>query len=144
MRGGGGWSRLTAWTACAALLVAAAAPVQVDDRTRVFDAPLDRVWTVARFVLGGLGWDIEREDRAAGVMRTDSRRTEGDDFGVYAEGIKHRLELKVKELDGRTVVTVDHRIWREKRILWIDRREDLPAPDHATEREILDSIGEAL
>jgi hypothetical protein len=144
MRAGTGRSCLAAWTACAVLLAAAPAPAQVGDRTRVFDAPLDRVWAVARFVLGGRGWGIEREDRGAGLLRSDVRRTEGDDFGVYAEGVKHRLELRFKDLDGRTAVTVDHLVWREKRILWIDRRENLPVTDHAPEREILDAIGEAL
>jgi hypothetical protein len=144
MRAGDARRRLAAWAACATLLAAAPAPGEVGDRTRIFDASLDRVWTVARSVLRGRGWGIEREDRAAGFIRTDSRRTEGDDFGVYAEGVKHRLELRLKDLDGRTAVTVDHHIWRERRILWMDKREDLPAADHAPEREILDAIGEAL
>jgi len=137
--------RMIAWTACAVLLTAGSAATPVDDRMRVFDAPLDRVWTVARSALRGLGWDIEREDRAAGWMRTDSRRTEGDDFGVYAEGTKHRLQLLFKNLaDGKTAVTIEHRVWKERRILWMDRREDLPTTDHRLEREILDTIGETL
>lgn len=137
--------RVAAWSACAVLLMAGSAPAQVDDRLRVFDAPLDRVWTVTRSTLRGLGWDIDKEDRAAGWMRTDSRRTEGDDFGVYAKGTKHRLQLLIKDLaDGKTAVTVEHHMWREERILWMDRREDLSTSDHALEREILDTIGATL
>ena len=137
--------RVTAWTACAVLLVAGSAPAQVDDRLRVFDAPLDRVWTVTHSALRGLGWDIEKEDRAAGWMRTDSRRTEGDDSWVHATGTKHRLLLLIKDLgDGKTAVTIEHHVWKEERILWMDRKEDLSITDHALEREILDTIGATL
>jgi hypothetical protein len=136
---------VTAGAACAVLLMAAEAGAQVDDRIRVFDASLDRVWTVTRSTLRGLGWDIAKEDRAGGFMRTDTRRTEGDDFGVYAKGTKHMLEVRIKDLtDGKTAVTIEHRLWKEERILWIDRREDLPTADHELEREILDRIGAAL
>jgi hypothetical protein len=127
------------------LLLAGHALAQADDRTRVFDAPFDRVWTVTRSTLKSLGWDIDKEDRAVGWIRTDSRRMEGDDFGVYAKGIKHRLRISFKKLpDGKTAVTVEHRVWKEERILWMDRSEELSAADHRTEREILDAIGATL
>ena len=137
--------RLAVWTACAVLLIASSTLAQTDDRTRVFNAPLDRVWMVARSTLRGLGWDVDKEDRAVGWILTDSRRIEGDDFGVYAKGTKHRLRLVFKNLpDGKTAVTIERRVWREERILWMDKEEDLPTPDRRVEKEVLDAIGATL
>jgi hypothetical protein len=137
--------RVTVWTACVLLLLTGSALSQDDDRTRVFDAPLDRVWTVARSTLRGLGWDIDKEDRAVGWIRTDSRRVEGDDFGVYAKGVKHRLRLLFKSLpDGKTAITVEHPVWKEERILWMDKTEEVPTTDHRVEKEILDAIAATL
>jgi hypothetical protein len=137
--------RVTAWALAVVLLLAAWALAQSDDRTRVFDAPLDRIWTVTRSTLRSLGWDIEKEDRAAGWLRTDSRRTEGEDFGVYATGVKHRLRVLFTNLpDGRTQVTIERRVWREERFLWMDKGKDLSASDHRMERDILDAIGATL
>ena len=129
----------------AVLLMAASALAQADDRMRVFEASIDRVWTVARSTLRGLGWDIDKEDRAGGWIRTDSRRLEGEDFGVYAKGTKHRLRLLFKSLpNGNTAVTVEHRVWKEERILWMDKDQELPTTDHRVEQEVLDSIGATL
>ena len=137
--------RLAVWTACAVLLIASSALAQTDDRTRVFNAPLDRVWMVARSTLRGLGWDVDKEDRAVGWILTDSRRIEGDDFGVYAKGTKHRLRLVFKNLpDGKTAVTIERRVWKQERILWMDKDEDLPTADRRVEQEVLDAIGATL
>jgi len=137
--------RITLNAACAVLLLAAWALGQADDRTRVFQAPFDRVWTVARSTLKGLGWDIDKEDHEVGWIRTDSRRIEGDDFGVYAKGTKHRLRLVFKKLpDGNTAVTVERRVWREERILWMDKEQELTIADARVEKEILDAIGASL
>src|SRR2546427_370526 len=100
--------RVALYTLCAVLLLMAgpAAP-QPNDRTRVFNAPVDRVWVVARSTLKGLGWDVDKEDREVGWIRTDSRRLEGEDYGVYSKGAKHRLRLVIKAQDAsRTTVTV--------------------------------------
>ncbi len=138
-------TRAPVWIASVVLLMAATALAQTDDRMRVLDAPMDRVWTVARSTLRGLGWEIDKEDRQVGWIRTDSRRLEGDDFGVYAKGTKHRLRVVLKALpDGRTAVTIERRVWKEERILWMDRDQDLSTTDHRVEREILDAIVGAL
>src|SRR5262249_3110252 len=106
----------------AALLVANLAFAQPDDRTRVFDTSMDRVCTITRSALRAAGWDIEKDDKAAGFMVTDARRLEGEDFTVYATGVKHRLRVVLKELpDGKTSVTIERRVWKEERILWMDR-----------------------
>ena len=118
---------------------------QSDDRSRVFDAPADRVWTVARSTLKSLGWDVDKEDRDVGWIRTDSRRLEGEDYGVYAKGVKHRLRLVIKaQGPTKTVVTVEHSVWKQERILWIDKGQELPTTEHTVEKQVLDAIGEAI
>jgi hypothetical protein len=131
---------------CAVLAVAAAVGAQSDDRTRVFNAPMERVWMVAKSNLKGLGWDIDKEDRDVGWIVTDSRRLEGEDYGVYAKGMKHRLRLSFKQLDNgkKTSVTVERRVWKQERILWMDKDEDLPSTDHRAETQLLDAIGNSL
>jgi len=130
-------------------LVVAASPVpaagQVDERTQVFAATPDRVWGVVRSVLGSLGWKVDKEDPAVGWLLTESRRLEGEDYGVYAKGTRHRLRVVVKAQDGgRTAVTVERRVWRSERILWMDTEEDVQVADRAVERQVLDAIGRSL
>ena len=125
--------------------VAEAQAPQADERVRVFNAPMDRVWTVTRSTLRSLGWDIDKEDRQGGWIRTDSRRLEGEDFGVYAKGTRQRLRVAIKALDpARTQVTVERRVWKQERILWMDKEEDLPTTDQTAEKKILDDIAAAI
>ena len=127
------------------VLTPTAADAQADERVRVFNAPLDRVWTVTRSTLRGLGWDIDKEDREGGWIRTDSRRIEGDDFGVYAKGTRQRLRVVMKALDPtRTQVTVERRVWKQERILWMDKEEDIQVPDQLAEKKVLDDIAAAI
>jgi hypothetical protein len=133
----------------AALVIAAGLPTtarpQTGDGTRVFDAPMDRVWTVARSTLIGRGWEIDQEDRDGGWIRTKSRRVEGEDYGVYAKGTRQRVRLVLKALDPtRTQVTVERRVWKQERILWMDKEEDLPATDQQAEKQLLDAIAAAI
>jgi hypothetical protein len=106
---------------------------------------MDRVWIVTRSTLKGLGWDIDKEDREGGWIRTDSRRIEGEDYGVYAKGTRQRLRVVLKGLDpGRTQVTVERRVWKQERILWMDKEQDVPAQDTKAEQQVLDAIAAAL
>jgi hypothetical protein len=128
-----------------AVLVPTPAAAQADERARVFNAPLDRVWTVTRSTLKSLGWDIDKEDREGGWIRTDSRRLEGEDFGVYAKGTRQRIRVAIKALDpARTQVTVERRVWKQERILWMDKEEDVQVPDKLAEKKVLDDIAAAL
>lgn len=121
------------------------APAQKDDATRVFDAPMDRVWTVARSTLIGRGWEIDQEDKDGGWIRSKSRRIEGEEYGVYAKGTRQRVRLVLKALDPtHTQVTVERRVWKQERILWIDKEEDLPATDQQAEKDLLDAISAAI
>jgi hypothetical protein len=138
-------ARPVALTVLAVLLAATVVLAQTDERTRVYDASMDRVWTITRSALRATGWDIEKEDKGAGLILTDSRRLEGEDFAVYASGVKHRLRVVLKAMpDGKTSVTIERRVRKEERILWMDKGRDLPTTDYKIETEILDAIGAGL
>lgn len=112
---------------------------------RTFTAPVDRVWTATETVLKHLGWDVDKADRSIGFITTDSRRLEGDDFGVYAKGTRHRLQIVIKTAgDNRTTVTVERSVFKRERILWMDKDEPVTTTDTTVENHVLDSIGKAL
>ena len=117
----------------------------IDDASRTFAAPPDRVFTVTRSVLESLGWDIDKEDRDVGWIVTDSRRLDGDNFGAYAKGVEHLLRVSVRRLDGgRSSVSVERRVYKEERILFVDKEEDIKTDDRSVEKRILDEIGRSL
>ena len=129
----------------ALLLGGGLSAAHAQDTSRTYNAPADRVFTVTRSVLKSLGWDVDKEDRAVGWIRTDSRRLDGDNYGVYAKGVKHRLRVVVAGRDGgRTTVTVERRVYKEERILFVDKEEDITTDDHTVEKRILDEIGRSL
>ena len=115
-----------------------------DARSRLFEAPSDRVWSVTRSTLISLGWKVDKEDRSVGWIITKSRGVDGEDFGVYAKGTKHRLRVNVKARDGRTEVSVERRVWKEERILFVDKEEDVATSDRTEERRVLDAIARNL
>ena len=126
-------------------LLAGSGAAIADDASRTFAAPPDRVFTVTRSVLESLGWDIDKEDRDVGWIVTDSRRLDGDNFGVYAKGVEHRLRVSVRRLDGgRSSVSVERRVYKEERILFVDKEEDIETDDRSVEKRILDEIGRSL
>jgi hypothetical protein len=136
------WGTMLAILAAVALGVP---PVAADDRTAVFNAPVDRVWTVTKSTLLSLGWKMDEEDRDVGWIVTKSRGLDHEDFGVYAKGTKHRLRLVVKgQTDGRTAVTVERRVYKEERILFVDKEEDVPTTDRTVEKKILEAIAKSL
>ena len=129
-----------------ALALASAAPA-AEPVAQTFNAPMDRVWTVTEAVLKQLGWDIDKKDRTIGMIGTDSRRVDGEDWGVYAKGRRHRLTLYVKAAsDNRTTVTVEREVFKRERILWMDKDESVltPSDKHDVERSILAAIAKAL
>ena len=113
---------------------------------QTFNAPMERVWTTAEAVLKQLGWDIERKDRSIGMMTTESRRLEGEDYGVYAKGLRHRLTVHMKAAsESRTTVTIDRDTFRRERILWIDKDEPANAGGGTdVQRSVLAAIAKAL
>jgi len=129
------------------LVFASAAPA-AEPVAQTFNAPVDRVWTVTQAVLKQLGWEIDKQDRTIGMIGTESRRVEGEDYGVYAKGVRHRLTLYVKPAsDNRTTVTIEREVFKRERILWIDKDEPFAASastNRDVERSILSAIAKAL
>jgi hypothetical protein len=123
-----------------AATAAAAGPVE-----RTFNAPVDRVWAMTEAVLKHLGWDLDKADRRIGFITTDSRRVDGDNFGVYEKATRHRLRLHLKAAgDKRTTVSVERSLFKRERILFVDKDEPVTAADQNVEKAVLDAIGKAL
>ena len=85
--------RASRWVVTLALVIVAAATAAAAPVERTYNAPVDRVWTTTEAVLKHLGWDVDKADRAIGFITTDSRRVEGENYGVYEKGLRHRLQL---------------------------------------------------
>jgi len=128
-----------------AVLLAAATAATAGPVERTFNAPVERVWAVTEAVLKHLGWDLDKIDRTIGFITTDSRRVDGDNFGVYEKATRHRLRLHVKAVgDSRTTVSVERSLFKRERILFVDKDEPLTAADQNVEKAVLDAIGKAL
>jgi hypothetical protein len=136
--------RRSLW-ALVAVAVLAVTPAAAGAVERTFDAPVDRVWAVTEAVLEHLGWDVDKADRAIGFITTDSRRVDGDNFGVYEKSTRHRLRLHVKASGaGRTTVSIERSVFRRERILFVDKDEPVAVADQDVEKAVLDAIGKAL
>lgn len=127
-----------------ALMIAGAAAA-AEPVTRTYNAPVERVWSTSEAVLKHLGWDVDKADRSIGFITTDSRRVEGENYGVYEKSLRHRLRLHVKALgEGRTTVSVERTLFKRERILFVDNDEPVTAPDQNVETALLDAIGKGL
>ncbi len=123
-----------------ATAAAAAGPVE-----RTFNAPVDRVWITTEAVLKHLGWDVDKTDRGIGFITTDSRRVDGENYGVYEKGVRHRLRLHLKAAgEGRTTVSIERSVFKRERILFVDKDEPLTDTTQTVEKALLDAIGKAL
>ncbi len=112
---------------------------------RTFPATLDQVWPVAESVLTSLGWEVATRDRTSGALMTNDRALGFREFGVYAEGTRHKLTLLIKSVDtGRTSVSVLREVYREERILWMKERKPLPTTDRSVELAVLAAIESSL
>lgn len=128
---------------CALLLVlTAAAPALAGPVSQTFPVPLEKAWTTTEKVLVHLGWEIDKADRSIGWITTDSRRLGGEDYGVYAKGLRHRLRIHLKAEGGnRTTITVERSVFKRERILWIDNDEPVKTDDQTVEKNLLSAIG---
>ena len=130
-----------------ALIVVASSLAALEPVSHTFSAPIDRVWTVTEHVLKQLGWDVDKADRTIGWITTDSRRLEGqgEDYGVYAKGVRHRLTITLKAAgENRTTMTVERAVFKRERILWMDKDEPLTPQDQKVERDLVAAIERAL
>jgi len=121
-------------------LVAAAGPL-----SQTFGVSADHAWTTTERVLKVLGWDIDKADREIGWLTTDSRRVEGQDYGVYAKGVRHRLRINFKaEGAKKTRISVERTVFKRERILWVDKDEPATSADQAVEKDVLAAIRKSL
>jgi hypothetical protein len=128
-----------------AVLCVASAGSAGDAVSQTFAAPVDRVWAVTEALLKQFGWDIEKADRSIGWIETESRRLEGEDYGVYAKGVQHRLRINVKAAgEGGTTVGVEREVFKRERILWMDKDEPVATADQSVEKKFLADIGKSL
>jgi hypothetical protein len=112
---------------------------------RIVPVPVERAWTVSQSVLRSLGWDIERTDRAEGIIRTGPRNVEFKNVGVYATGTRHALDLSVRAVsETHTSISVKRELFEEQRIFWSRERTTLPLRDTAVEQAVLDAIEHLL
>jgi hypothetical protein len=112
---------------------------------RTFSAPMERVWGATEAVLKHQGWDIDKADRAFGLITTDSRRLDGENYGVYEKALRHRLRLQVKAAaENRTTVSIERAVFKRERILFVDKDEPITDPNQAVEKAVLDAIAKAL
>ena len=127
------------------VVLAAAAPALGEPVSRTFPVPLERAWSTTEKILKHLGWDIDQADRSIGWITTDSRKLGGEDFGVYAKGLRHRLRIHLKA-DGqsRTTISVERSVFKRERILWIDNDEPVKTDDQSVEKNLLTAIGQSF
>ena len=119
---------------------AGAAPVEF-----TYNAPVDVVWDKTMAVLKVLGWDVDKADRSIGFIVTDSRRVDGDNFGVYEKAVRHRLQVNVRRVsDTRTTVSIERSVFKRERILFVDTDEPLEDRRTEVQKSILDAIGKSL
>jgi len=122
-----------------------ALPVQAEEVTQSFAAPMERVWDVTRAVLKQQGWEIDKEDRTIGWIATKPKRMEGEEFGVYAKGTMHKLVLHVKAAGGnRTTAGVERSVFKRERIMWIEKDEPLTVTNRDVEKALLAAIEKSL
>ncbi len=138
--------KVRGWAASLALVIAAVtAAAAAGTVERTFNAPVDRVWSTTEAVLKHLGWDVDKVDRSIGFITTDSRRVDGDNFGVYEKALRHRLRLHLKASgDSRTVVSIERTVFKRERILFVDKDEPVTDSSQTVEKALLDAIGQAL
>jgi hypothetical protein len=133
------------WAVSLAVLITAATAGANGSVERTFNAPVDRVWSTTEAVLKVLGWDIDKTDRGIGFITTDSRRMDGENYGVYEKGVRHRLRLHLKAAgEARTTVSVERTVFKRERILFVDKDEPLTDTTQTVEKALLDAIGKAL
>ena len=131
--------------AIALLLLLATPAIAGEPVSQTFAVSPEKVWSVTESVLKQLGWDIEKSDQSNGWINTESRSVNGEDYGVYAKGARHRLSIRFKAAGpNRTTVTVERKLFNRERILWIDKDEPLTTTDQSVEKTVLAAIGKAL
>jgi serine/threonine protein kinase len=115
---------------------------------RMFRAPVDRVWKVSEATLKSLGWGIDKRERTLGLIVTESRQLDGENFGVYAKGVRRRLRVHLKAVgDEQTHVRIEPIVFRRERVLWMNKDEERSTEgndDARVNREIVEAVLTAI
>ena len=70
---------------------------------------------------------------------------DGENYGVYEKGLRHRLRLHLKAAgEGSTIVSIERTVFKRERILFVDKDEPVNDPSQTVEKALLDAIGKAL
>jgi ABC-type lipoprotein export system ATPase subunit len=70
---------------------------------------------------------------------------EGQEYGVYAKGVRHRLRINIKaEGVKKTRISVERTLFKRERILWVNKDEPVTAADQAVEKDVLAAIRKSL
>jgi hypothetical protein len=135
--------RVVTWSVLLSLMLVA--PALAEPVAQTYAAPVEKVWATTEAVLKQLGWDIDKADRSIGWITTDSRKVDGDDYGVYAKGTRHRLRIHIRaEGTGRTTISVERNVFMRERILWIEKDEPIATTDTSVEKALLTDIAKSL
>lgn len=127
------------------LLLTLAGPAVAGPLSQTFGVSADHAWTTTERVLKVLGWDVDKADRDIGWITTDSRMVDGENYGVYSKGVRHKLRINIKaEADKKTTITVERTVFKRERILWMDKDEPLSTTDQTVEKDVLAAIGKSL
>ena len=127
------------------LLLTLAGPAVAGSLSQTFGVSADHAWTTTERVLKVLGWDVDKADREIGWITTGSRMVDGENYGVYSKGVRHKLRINIKaEADKKTTITVERTVFKRERILWIDKDEPLSTTDQTVEKDVLAAIGKSL
>jgi uncharacterized lipoprotein len=122
-----------------------ASALGADPVARTYNAPKDKVWSVAQAVLKTMGWDIDKQDQPTGLMVTESRKIDGEDYGVYEKSVRHRLQLQVKDAgSNKSTVSIERAVFERERKVFVNEDKPIPAKDQTVEKAVLDAIGNAL
>jgi hypothetical protein len=126
-------------------LMLPASALAADPVTRTFNAPKDKVWSVTQAVLKTMGWDIDKQDQPTGLMVTESRKIDGEDWGVYEKSVRHRLQLQVKDAGAnKSTVSIERAVFERERKVFVNEDKPIPARDQTVEKSVLDAIGNSL
>ena len=70
---------------------------------------------------------------------------DGEDYGVYEKGMRHRLRLQLKAAgEGRTTVSIERTVFKRERILFVDKDEPVTDTTRPWRRRCSTPSGRAL
>lgn len=122
-----------------------------DGLSRIYGAPVERVFEVVARALEAEGWEVDDADRALAQITTRSQGIAGEFGGLWAKTRRTRLRVQLSPAGaGETRVTVTREDFLRERVLWmvrdepVPRRDPLVRYDRTLEERVLAAIGRAI